>query len=54
VLTPGGSLTYLSGSNYSSIAGGVPECSTWAMMLVGFAGLGGAVLRRARSGAATA
>jgi hypothetical protein len=54
VLTPGGSLTYLSGSNYSSIVGGVPESSTWAMMLVGFAGLGGAMLHRARRGPATA
>jgi hypothetical protein len=33
---------------------GVPETSTWAMMLIGFAGLGGAMLRRARRGAATA
>lgn len=31
--------------------GGVPEPSTWAMMLLGFAGLG-AALRRARRGAA--
>jgi hypothetical protein len=54
VLTPGGSLAYLSGSNYSSIAGGVPGSSTWAMMLVGFAGLGVAMLHRARRGPATA
>jgi hypothetical protein len=33
---------------------GVPEPSTWTMMLIGFAGFGGAVLRRARKGAATA
>jgi hypothetical protein len=32
---------------------GVPEASTWAMMLIGFAGLGGAALYRARRGAAT-
>ena len=29
------------------MAGGVPEPSTWAMMLVGFAGLGYAAFRRA-------
>jgi hypothetical protein len=33
---------------------GVPEPSTWAMMLIGFAGLGGAMLKRARTGAAPA
>jgi PEP-CTERM motif len=33
-------------------AGGVPEPSTWAKLLIGFAGLGGAMLRRARRGAA--
>ena len=32
---------------------GVPEPSTWAMMLVGFAGLGYAGYRRARAGSAT-
>jgi hypothetical protein len=52
VLTPGGSPTFLSGSNYSSIVSGVPEASTWAMMLIGFTGLGGAALRRARRGEA--
>lgn len=31
-----------------SVASGVPEPSTWAMMLVGFAGLGFAVRRRER------
>jgi hypothetical protein len=36
------------------VSSGVPEASTWAMMLIGFAGLGGAMLRRARRGAATA
>ena len=46
VLTPGGSLTYLSGSNYASIANGVPEASTWAMSLLGFAGVGFVAYRR--------
>src|SRR3984957_2711252 len=32
----------------------VPEPSTWTMMLIGFAGLGGAMLHRARRNAATA
>jgi hypothetical protein len=49
VLTPGGSLTYLSGSNYSSIAGGVPELSTWAMSLIGFAGISFMAYRRKRA-----
>jgi PEP-CTERM motif-containing protein len=31
-------------------AGGVPEPSTWAMMLLGFAGLGFAGYRKAKSG----
>jgi PEP-CTERM motif len=31
----------------------VPEPSTWAMMLLGFAGLGYASYRRARAGRAT-
>jgi len=31
----------------------VPEASTWAMMLLGFAGLGYAGYRRARAGRAT-
>jgi hypothetical protein len=39
------------GGGVSSV---VPEASTWAMMLLGFAGLGGAMLRRARRGAAPA
>jgi hypothetical protein len=33
---------------------GVPEASTWAMMLLGFAGLGYAGVRRVRSGAISA
>ena len=42
VLTAGGSLTFLSGTDYSSSANvsDVPEPSTWAMMILGFAGIG--------------
>lgn len=39
--------------NAVAVAGGVPEPATWAMMLVGFAGLGG-TLRLARRKKATA
>jgi hypothetical protein len=35
------------------LGGVVPEPSTWAMMLIGFAGLGFAGYRRARAGHAT-
>jgi hypothetical protein len=35
-------------------AGAVPEPPTWVMLIIGFAGLGGAALRRARRGAAPA
>jgi hypothetical protein len=46
-LTPGASLTFLSGANYSSDAvSAVPEPSTWAMMLLGFAGVGFMACRR--------
>ncbi len=38
----GGSVT----ADYSGVAGGVPEPSTWALMLLGFAGLGFAGYRR--------
>jgi hypothetical protein len=48
------SLYHFEGLPDAALAGGVPEPSTWAMMLIGFAGLGGAMLRRARRGAATA
>jgi PEP-CTERM motif len=34
---------------YTVTVGGVPEPSTWAMLLIGFAGLGWAGFRRARS-----
>ncbi len=39
---PPGSFTTISGHDYSTDAGvnGVPEPSTWAMLLIGFAGLG--------------
>ena len=30
--------------------GGVPEASTWAMMLIGFGGLGGLMLQRRKAG----
>jgi hypothetical protein len=38
---PAGSFTTISGHDYSTDAGvnGVPEPSTWAMLLIGFAGL---------------
>jgi PEP-CTERM motif len=38
---PAGTLSFLSGHDYSTPSiGGVPEPSTWAMMLLGFAGMG--------------
>jgi len=37
-----------------TVTGGVPEASTWAMMLAGFAGLGFAALRGSRKTAAVA
>jgi hypothetical protein len=48
------SLYHFEGLPDAAMAGGVPEPSTWAMMLIGFAGLGGAMVRRARRSAATA
>ena len=33
----------------TGLASGVPEASTWAMMVLGFAGLGFAAYRRARN-----
>jgi hypothetical protein len=59
--TTGGQLSFsdLAGGNQNignildnvtlSTAGGVPEPATWAMMLVGFAGLGAAMRRRTRA-----
>jgi hypothetical protein len=49
VLTPGGSLTFFSGSNYSSTPGAIPEASTWAMSVLGFAGIGFMAYRRKRA-----
>jgi hypothetical protein len=48
VLTPGGHLNFLSGHDYSSSPGvsAVPETSTWAMMILGFAGVGFMAYRR--------
>jgi len=47
ILDPGQSLTFLSGTNYSSSpVSAVPEPSTWAMMLLGFVGLGVVANRR--------
>jgi len=48
VLTPGGHLNFLSGHDYSSSPGvsTVPETSTWAMMILGFAGVGFMAYRR--------
>jgi hypothetical protein len=50
--TTGGTITTLSGHDYSTnaaIAPGVPEASTWAMMLLGFAGIGAMTYRRRKS-----
>ena len=41
------------GNYVAGLAPGTPEPSTWAMMLLGIAGLGGAGYRRARAGQAT-
>ena len=40
------SLYHFEGLPDAASAGGVPEPSTWAMLLIGFAGMGGAMLRR--------
>ena len=44
----GGSYLLLAGSPSGGIAGGVPEPSTWAMMVIGFAGLGFAGYRQTK------
>ena len=50
--TPGGSFTTLSGHDYSTNAvGAVPEPSTWAMMILGFFGIGFMAYRRRSHGA---
>lgn len=47
VLTAGGSLSFLSGTDYrTSPQVAVPEPSTWAMLLLGFAGIGFMTYRR--------
>jgi hypothetical protein len=48
VLTPGEHLTFWSGADYRSdpSVSAVPEASTWAMMILGFAGLGFMAHRR--------
>jgi hypothetical protein len=45
--------THTDGTFYTA-AGAVPEPSTWAMMLIGFGGLGLAVARRGRKQGVTA
>ena len=42
------------GGSFSTAAGAVPEPSTWAMMLIGFGGLGFAASLRGRKQGATA
>ncbi len=49
----GGSVAWLDGGTTGLSYSAVPEPSTWAMMLLGFAGLGFAGYRRARAGRAT-
>ena len=44
---PGGDVTFLDDLTVLSV-GGVPEPSTWAMLLIGFAGLGYAAYRKSR------
>jgi hypothetical protein len=42
------SFLYSVGNRYFGVSGAVPEASTWAMMVIGFAGLGFAGYRRVR------
>jgi hypothetical protein len=51
--TTGGAFTLTSAEDATFTAAVVPEPSTWAMMLIGFAGLGYAGYRRARAAHAT-
>ena len=54
---PAGSITFLSGHDYSTnavITGTVPEPSTWRMMLLGFVGIGAMAYRRKSKPALTA
>ena len=49
-VTPGGHLdVYAAANGEVSIAAGVPEPSTWAMMVLGFAGVGFMAFRRKRN-----
>jgi hypothetical protein len=51
----GGSANFIAFDNVtigSATPGGIPEPSTWAMMMLGFAGLGFAAYRKAQSGRA--
>ena len=50
--TPNGYQLFLSPGILNGTPGGVPEPSTWAMLLIGFAGLGFAGLRASRKAAA--
>jgi len=54
VLVTGTSNTNALGVGGSVITSGVPEPSTWAMMVLGFAGLGYAAFRRSAKGQAPA
>jgi hypothetical protein len=40
--------------SYNSVTGGTPETSTWAMLILGFAGISFAALRRSAKGASVA
>jgi hypothetical protein len=48
-LEPGGSSNFYGTTGALTVSAGVPEPSTWAMMLLGFAGLGYLGYRKARS-----
>ena len=50
----GGDFTGLDNVRLGEIAGGVPEPSTWAMIILGFAGMGFMGYRRSRNDGATA
>jgi PEP-CTERM motif len=43
--------TFFASNEIATFGPGIPEPSTWAMMAVGFAGLGFAGYRKARAGA---
>jgi PEP-CTERM motif len=54
VLTSAGDVTFAAAtSGISGMPSGIPEPSSWAMMMIGFAGLGYAGYRRARAAHAT-